>query len=157
MPRGTTDKSTDTARRQLGSTFAERLTALKGDESYHELARKMQAAGLNVSAQGIHKWTHGGGISADNLKDVARYFGVSPAYLYFGETSETSDAGNPADGLTAEARLIGKAWLRMPERFRTPLAEEIFKVALAFTDKDDDRLFHLAVKQALEKITKGRA
>jgi transcriptional regulator with XRE-family HTH domain len=113
----------------------------------------MQAAGLKVTAQGLHKWMHGGGISADNLKDLARYFGVSPAFLYFGETTEAS---NLVDDLTPDARLIAKAWLRMPERFRTPLAVEILKVAQAFADKRDVQ-FQFSMKQALEKLTKGES
>jgi hypothetical protein len=153
MVRTAKKKATDITGKPGGSTFAERLTALKGDETYHALARKMNEAGLSVTAQGLHKWCNGGGISADNLKDVARYFGVSPAFLYFGETAETSSV---VDDLTPDARLIARAWLRMPERFRTPLAVEILKVALAFADKQDVS-FQLSVKQALEKLTKGES
>ncbi|HJU21914.1 MAG TPA: helix-turn-helix transcriptional regulator [Casimicrobiaceae bacterium] len=127
---------------------------LKGSESYHELARKMQAAGLNVTAQGLHKWMNGGGITAENLQDIARYFGVSPAYLYFGEPSESNEV-NDDDGLSREARLVAKAWSLLPERFAVPLALDTFKLFEALIDKDDQRPLHVEVKQALERLTKG--
>ena len=150
MPRPITEKGVKSAR--TGSTFAERLIALKGEASYHQLARDMQAAGLKVTAQGLHKYTHGGGASPENVKDIARYFGVSPGYLYFGESIESS---KPAEKLSPDAQLLGEAWLRMPERFRTPLAVEVFKVALAFTTDEQDRLFRIAVQQALQRIANG--
>lgn len=70
--------------------FAERLAWLKAGESYRERARKMQDAGLKVTPQALRKWTHGGGISPENVKAVARYFDVSPGNLYIGETDESS-------------------------------------------------------------------
>ena len=154
MRRPITEKGIKSAR--TGSTFAERLIALKGEASYHQLARDMQAAGLKVTAQGLHKYTHGGGASPENVKDIARYFGVSPGYLYFGEPFGESNESSKRDGnLSPDARLLGEAWLRMPERFRTPLAVEVFKVALAFTTDEQDRLFRIAVQQALQRIAKG--
>ena len=151
MRRPITEKGIKSAR--TGSTFAERLIALKGEASYHQLARDMQAAGLKVTAQGLHKYCHGGGASPENVKDIARYFGVSPGYLYFGETSDTNKM--ESNELSPDATLVAKAWQRMPERFRTPLAVEVFKVALAFTTNEQDRLFRIAVQQALQRIAKG--
>lgn len=126
-----------------GDTFAERLTALKGDESFHELARKMQRSGLKVTAQALHKWTHGGGISPDNLRDVARYFRVSPAHMAFGEVGEAQD------GLSPEARLVAKAWSVIPERFRPDLTRDILRIALAYADRDD-KAFQFSLQKMLD-------
>jgi hypothetical protein len=118
----------------------------------------MQAAGLNVTAQGLHKWIAlNGGIGVDNLRDVARYFGVSPGWLYFGEEDEPTD--NKLDELSSEARLVGKAWSLLPERYRVPLAMDIFKLAQNQIDDNSDPALHFAIKQALkravEELTKG--
>jgi hypothetical protein len=128
-----------------GNTFAERLTALKGDESFHELARKMTRAGYKVTAQGLHKWCNGGGISADNLKDVAKYFNVSPAHLFFGELGDTTD------DLSPEARLVGKAWSLVPPRFRPELTRDILKMAVAYADPNDKAL-QFSLKQAIDQL-----
>lgn len=128
-----------------GDTFSERLNALKGDLSYHELARRMQKAGLKVTAQGLHKWVQGGGISADNLKDVAKFFGVSPAHLYFGEIGESEDK------LTPEAVLVAKAWLLVPERFRADLTRDILRIATAYADKEDTA-FQFSLKKMLDEL-----
>ena len=152
----------DTARRGAGETFADRLAGLKGDLSYHELARRMQAAGLNVTAQGLHKWIAlNGGIGVDKLRDVARYFGVSAAWLYFGETNEASDMKDaPAhDDLSREAHLVATAWSLLPERYRVPLALDIFKLAQNQISENDNPRLHFEIKQALkravEDLTKG--
>lgn len=128
-----------------GATFAERLTALKGDESFHELARKMSKAGLKVTAQGLHKWVNGGGISAENLQDVARYFKVSPAHLYFGEI------GGEESDLTPEARLVAKAWMLVPERFRPDLTRDILRIASAYADKED-QAFRFSLQKMLDEL-----
>jgi hypothetical protein len=139
-------------------TFADRLAALKGDVSYHELARRMQAAGLNVTAQGLHKWIAlNGGIGLDNLRDVARYFDVSPGWLYFGEEDEPTD--HKLDDLSPEARLVAKAWSLLPECYRVPLAMDIFKLAQNQIDENADPRLHFEIKQALrravDELTKG--
>jgi hypothetical protein len=128
-----------------GDSFAERLTALKGDTSFHELARQMQKAGIKVTAQGLHKWVNGGGISAENLKDVARYFKVSPAHLYFGELGETEDQ------LTPDARLVAKAWMLVPERFRPDLTRDLLRIASAYADKEDKAL-QFSLKKMLDEL-----
>jgi hypothetical protein len=156
MPKRATDQTTKTLRPQTGATFAERLMGLKGTQSYHQLARDMQAAGLKVTAQGLHKYTHGGGASPENVKDIARYFGVSAGFLYFGETSGPSGTSKVEnDELSRDARLIAKAWSLLPERFRVPLAVDTFKLFEALTDKEENRALHVEVKQALERLTKG--
>ena len=151
----------DTANRGrtgANGTFGDRLAALKGDLSYHELARRMQAAGLNVTAQGLHKWIAlNGGIGVENLRDVARYFGVSPGWLYFGEEDGTIE--NKVVDLSPDARLVAKAWSLLPERYRVPLAMDIFKLAQNQIDDNSDPALHFAIKQALkravEDLTKG--
>jgi transcriptional regulator with XRE-family HTH domain len=150
MTRHTTSKR---GGRLTGATFGERLAALKGDLSYHELARRMQKMGLTVTAQGLHKWVFGGGISVENLRDVADFFGVSPAFLYFGETGDTSKV--ESDDMSPDAQLVARAWSLLPKRFAVPLAVDTFKLFEALTDKEQNRALHVVVKQALERLTKG--
>lgn len=40
--------------------------------------------GVSISAQAMHLWANGGGITEPNLKAVADYFGVSAMWLGFG-------------------------------------------------------------------------
>ena len=105
----------------------------------------MQKAGIKVTAQGLHKWVNGGGISAENLKDVARYFKVSPAHLYFGELGETEDQ------LTPDARLVAKAWMLVPERFRPDLTRDLLRIASAYADKEDKAL-QFSLKKMLDEL-----
>jgi len=130
-----------------GETFGERLATLKGELSYHELARRMQKAGLKVTAQALHKYIAGaGGVSEENLKGIAKFFGVSPAHLYFGEIGESEDA------LTPEARLVAKAWMLVPDRFRPELTRDILRIAFAYADQEDEA-FRSSLKKMLEQLT----
>lgn len=128
-----------------GDTFAERLNNLKGDASFRDLAAKMQKAGYSVTAQGIYKWCNGGGISPGNLLDVARFFGVSPAHLFFGGAA-TAD-----DDLTPEAKLVGKAWSLVPDRFRPDLTRDILRIASAYADKEGPA-FRASLKAMLDSM-----
>lgn len=68
-------------------TFGERFDKLRGGMSYQALSdaiyRKTQ---LRVSPQAMHKWSKGGGIEQDKLKLLAEFFGVTEAWLMYGES-----------------------------------------------------------------------
>lgn len=68
-------------------TFAERFDKLRGGMSYQALSDAIyRKTDLRVSAQGMHKWSKGGGIEQDKLKLLAEFFGVSEAWLMYGES-----------------------------------------------------------------------
>lgn len=114
-------------KRAKKATFADRFLALKGDESYQALAAKLNKKGFDISAQALHKYAHGGGISADSLEQLASYFGVPPAELFFGEQAPPS-----ASSLSTEGQLIGWAWGIIPERFKDELRRDIITLASGY-------------------------
>lgn len=68
-------------------TFGERFDRLRGGMSYQALSDAIyRKTGLRVSAQGMHKWSKGGGIEQDKLKLLAEFFGVTEAWLMYGES-----------------------------------------------------------------------
>lgn len=71
-------------------TFGSRFEALRGARSYQDLSDAIDKRyGLRISPQAMHKWVKGGGITPDNAKIVAEFFGVTPGWLLFGEGADT--------------------------------------------------------------------
>lgn len=71
-------------------SFAARFEALRGARSYQELSDAIaDAHDIRISPQAMHKWVHGGGITPENAKVVALFFGVTPGWLLFGEGAES--------------------------------------------------------------------
>jgi hypothetical protein len=67
-------------------TFGERFEKLRGGMSFQALSDAIyRKTGIRISAQGIHKWSKGGGIEQDKLKLLAEFFGVTEAWLTYGE------------------------------------------------------------------------
>lgn len=132
-------------------TFADRLLRLKGEESYESLASRMAKRGIKITAQALHKWCHGGGITPENAKEVAKFFEITPGELLFGE--EQRKIG---DDLSREAQLIGRAWDKVPERMRRELGRDLLKTALAYTEpsNDKERNFMAKVRSAIDDLTK---
>ena len=69
------------------SDFGSRFEELRGDMSYNDLsAAILERFGARITAQAMHKWVkQGGGITPENARIVADYFGVNPGWLLFGE------------------------------------------------------------------------
>jgi hypothetical protein len=129
-------------------TFKERFLELKGDESYQSLADRLANAGVRISPQALHKYGTGGEISRQMLIDLARFFDVSPAWLYFGLEER------PADALPADLEVLMKAVTLIPERFRLGIERDIYKIALAYIDKDADRTTYHKFERALRELEK---
>lgn len=69
-------------------SFSDRLSALVRERgiSYRELGRRIGVAHVSIS-----KWIQGGASPTDeNLESLAEYFGVTPAFLRYGEEGATS-------------------------------------------------------------------
>lgn len=131
-------------------TFADRFLALKGDESYQSLAAKLNKRGFDISAQALHKYAHGGGISADSLEQLASYFGVPPAELFFGEQASAN-----LNGLPSESQLIGWAWGVIPERFKKDLRRDILTLAAGFAKEpatDSEATFYRRLEAAMREL-----
>lgn len=77
-------------------TFAARFEKLKGPLSYQELSDAIfKKMAVRISPQAMHKWVkEDGGISIDNAKIVAAYFGKRPGWLLFGEGEEQAAGPN---------------------------------------------------------------
>jgi hypothetical protein len=135
-------------RGKKNQTFADRFLQLKGDESFQSLADKLAKTGVRVSPQALHKYANGGEISHKMLLDVARFFDVSPAWLYFGVEEP------PADALPADLEVLTKALTVIPERFRHGIERDIYKIALAYTDKDAHRAMYQKFERALQELDK---
>lgn len=66
-------------------TFAVRFERLRGGMSLQALSEAIERkAGVQISAQAMHKWTQGGNISPENAKVIAEFFGVTEPYLIYG-------------------------------------------------------------------------
>lgn len=74
------------------NTFGSRILLLKANQSFGQMSDFLASKGVNISIAGIHKWTKEGGISPENLSAVARAYGVSKIWLYFGEEEESTNA-----------------------------------------------------------------
>lgn len=70
--------------------FGTRFEELRDGMSYQDLSDAIFArAEVRITPQAMHKWVkQGGGITPDNARVVAEYFGVSPGWLLFGEGPE---------------------------------------------------------------------
>ena len=70
--------------------FGARFEELRDGMSYNDLSAAIfERFGVRITAQAMHKWVkQGGGITPDNARVVAEYFGVSPGWLLFGEGPE---------------------------------------------------------------------
>ncbi len=68
-------------------TLATRLDRLRGGMTYAALAEAIQAkTGLQITSQTLHNWCTGKtDITEDKLRIVADFFGVSKAWLRYGE------------------------------------------------------------------------
>lgn len=68
-------------------TFAERFEKLRGALSYGRLSELIEErTGHRISGQAMHKWVKAdGGITLENARVIAEFFGVTPAWLLFGE------------------------------------------------------------------------
>jgi len=68
-------------------TFASRFERLRGDRSYQALSHAIFAkTEIRITPQAMHKWVAtDGGITPENLKIVAGFFGVTRGWLLFGE------------------------------------------------------------------------
>jgi hypothetical protein len=108
------------------------MRELKGDDSYPTLVNKMRKSGIRVTTAGLHKWVTGGGITAENLMAVAKFFNVSPSMLYFGED------GAPKAAKSQDAQMIAFAWQFIPERFKTQYRVDILKLGLAYAPAKGD-------------------
>ena len=131
-------------------SFADRLLVLKGDMSYQALAENLNKGGFNISAQALHKWIHGGGISAENLGQLAAYFGVPASELFFGEAPPTK-----LDSLTPEGQLVGWAWALIPERFKKELRRDIFTLATGYAKtptSEREAAFHRRLAAAMREL-----
>jgi transcriptional regulator with XRE-family HTH domain len=91
-------------------TFAARLKKLWEAETDHSLEKLGQiAAGKGkdpVSPQGAHKWIKGTSIpTADKLRNIAKYYGVTREWLLFGDSPRrplAMDIAHAADLLSSE-------------------------------------------------------
>lgn len=138
------------ARGTRKATFADRFVALKGEESYQSLAANLRRKGFDISAQALHKYAHGGGISADSLQQLATYFGVPPAELFFGEQAAVNLTSLPSEG-----QLIGWSWGLIPERFKKDLRRDIFTLAAGFAKEpttEADAAFHRRLQAAMRDL-----
>lgn len=65
--------------------FAKRFSELRGGMSLQALSEAIERkTGKRVTAQAMHKWEQGGGITDDSLKLVADFYGVTLAWLRYG-------------------------------------------------------------------------
>jgi hypothetical protein len=118
--------------------FAKRFLALKGEDSFVTLAKKMKRRGIDISPAALYKWTDGGGINSDTLMQVADYFGVSAAELFFGELPPT-----PHGGLSEDAYLIGWCWSVIPERMKKIMRGDILRMAKAYAPNEPNMVRRL--------------
>lgn len=94
--------------------FAERFLALKGEMSYRELSEDIyRSTGIRITPQAMARWAKGGGINAATLRAIAKYFGVSESYLYFGQF-ETRDLSlmEVLEPLSQESRRMALEYLQ---------------------------------------------
>lgn len=69
-----------------GDTLKDRLQEVFGAESGHAVAARLTLSGTPVSGQAVYKWLRGAAnISDELLAAVCREYGVSEAWLKFGQ------------------------------------------------------------------------
>lgn len=87
-------KQRDRYRREAAHPLGKRILEAIGDDTYDEAAAKVQIAGGQISAPGIHKWvTKDGNITEPNVGAFCRAYGIRPAWLRYGvQPKKNTDA-----------------------------------------------------------------
>jgi hypothetical protein len=82
-------------------SFAERFETLRVGRSLKALAADIQReTGRRITAQAMHKWLQGGGVTLEHIDVLARYFRVTRAWLLWGE--EPQPEGGSSNAQTFE-------------------------------------------------------
>jgi transcriptional regulator with XRE-family HTH domain len=110
-------------------TMAKRLRQLVKREGL-SLEKFGDLAG--VSATSAHKWLNGGDVKEANVKKLAAHFGVTPAWIRYGqqaaiEAHEAVDKYSP--GLPATAIEVATRWMTLSTERQDALREIIFTMS----------------------------
>lgn len=117
-------------------TFAARFEQLRGGMSYQTLSDAVhRKSGIRISPQAMHLWSKGGEISEENLAVLAEFFGVSKAWLRYGE----GDLEDALVQLPEESRQQVFDFIRYKiERADTQIASQSLPDYLAMIDRIKD-------------------
>ena len=85
-------------------TLADRLRETFGNDTGGAVARKLALHGASVSYQAVHKWLNGGNVSDENLAAVAAAYGVSLAWLKYGEGDKRAPIAEVMEALPPESQ-----------------------------------------------------
>lgn len=81
--------------RGVPQSFAARFETLRAGRSLKALAADIQReTGRRITAQAMHKWLQGGGVTLEHIEILARYFRVTRAWLLWGDEPHVDDAPN---------------------------------------------------------------
>jgi hypothetical protein len=79
-------------RKRKRGSFAARFELLRGSRSLAELSADiLLKTGKKITPQAMHKWLQGGGVAKKHLELLASYFGVTEAWLAYGEERAYND------------------------------------------------------------------
>lgn len=108
------------------SAKARRIAEIVAGDSLPTTAAKVQLAGGKVTAQGVHKWLHGGEISEANLDALAKAYNTTPAYIRYGvEPMELSESQRAAAELVKEEpEAVQEAFDFLQYRFSRSIADD---------------------------------
>jgi len=87
--------------------FAKRFEELRAGMSFQALSDAVyRKTGIRVSPQGMHKWAKGGGADPDKIELMAKYWGVSAAWLAYGvgDPNKTPTLSDAVDALPDDSR-----------------------------------------------------
>jgi hypothetical protein len=108
--------------------FGKRFEELRAGMSYQALSDAIQRkTGIRISAQAMHKWSKGGGIDPKQVQLLAKFWGVSAAWLAYGVGSPTAapTLDDAVKALPEDAQLQVLDYIRYKiERASALMAEE---------------------------------
>jgi hypothetical protein len=68
-------------------TMGDRINEIRGADSFATVSVKLAKKGVNISAQGVHKWTKGGEIPEGSLQVFCQIYSARPEYVRYGVSS----------------------------------------------------------------------